>query len=423
MVGILPDVANGALVTRDGAGVPTNPPGVQGSYVPPAGFTSSCLLTALPSDCTARMSAAQINAIVSELLCFMATLNPDGTYNCASLCNISAAFNAWWDEHNNTNATIDGDGTAGNLFRVNPLATVAAILANDAAGDGLAVGLTSTALTNILTTGPDGRLFVPAPAAAPAPVIRNYLTGLELSTAGASASFGITAGIAADRTNVEMMELTAALTKTTAAWAPGNAGALDTGAIVANTWYNVHEIKRPDLGTVDVCISLSSVAPTVGGANPIPAAYTRNRCIGSMKTNASSQWVKFVQVGDDFDWDAVSGPNVTFAGTTAVQAGVVNVPPKARVIAKLHVLAIAPGAGAGQGRAWIFPPDTNTALAIASAANFNAGIFTSAAGSQGAQRMDVRTNAAGNITCSLEVTTMTVQVTASGWIDRRGRDG
>lgn len=147
--------------------------------------------------------------------------------------------------------------------------------------------------------------------------LRSYLAGLMLSTAGASATFGIAAGMAADSTNVDMMVLASAFTKTTAAWALGSGnGALDTGTIAANTWYHVYLIKRSDTGVVGVAISLSAVAPTTGGN--IPAAFGLYRRIGSMRTNASSQWTKFVQVGDCFIWDVPFGDVSAYAlGTTS----------------------------------------------------------------------------------------------------------
>jgi hypothetical protein len=72
-----------------------------------------------------------------------------------------------------------------------------------------------------------------------------------------------------------MMTLAAAINKTTAAWAVGGGnGALDTGAIAANTWYNVHLIKRADTGFTDVLLSTSATAPK------LPTNYTLFRRIG-----------------------------------------------------------------------------------------------------------------------------------------------
>ena len=249
-------------------------------------------------------------------------------------------------------------------------------------------------------------------------IMRSYLAGMTLSTAGSSSSFGIAAGVAVDSTNVDAMTLAAAYTKTTAAWAVGSGnGSLDAGTIANSTWYHVHQIKRPDTGVVDVLISLSATAPT------LPTNYTLARRIGSMKTNGSAQWIKFSQNGDEFLWDAVNGPDVNFGGTTAVQSGVVNVPTGVKVNALLSAGAIAPGSGAaGQGRAWLFSPDVNLAAVVAGVANFNVGVFTSALGSQTWQPLSIRTNTSALVYASIEITSMFLQVTATGWIDRRGRD-
>jgi hypothetical protein len=117
--------------------------------------------------------------------------------------------------------------------------------------------------------------------------------GLTLSTAGSSGTFGIAAGGASG------MALASAYTKTTSSWAVGTAaGALDTGAIANTTWYHVWLIERVDTGVVDVLFSTSATSPSM------PANYTRKRRIGSMKTDGSAHWVKFVQLGDEFLWGA-----------------------------------------------------------------------------------------------------------------------
>lgn len=92
MPGIIPTLAQGALTVRDSGGVCLAPAGVSNDYCPPALFTSSCDILYLPDDCTARITAAQINGFQSEMLCLAATMNPNGNWNCDSLCNLSAAF-------------------------------------------------------------------------------------------------------------------------------------------------------------------------------------------------------------------------------------------------------------------------------------------------------------------------------------------
>lgn len=93
---ILPDPTSAAgVVYRDAAGNPTNPPNVFNAYPPLPEFLSTCLLTALPSTCDARIEPRQINAIVSELLAFAECLDPTGTWDCNSLKNLCAAFTVW----------------------------------------------------------------------------------------------------------------------------------------------------------------------------------------------------------------------------------------------------------------------------------------------------------------------------------------
>lgn len=69
-------------------------------------FTTSCDYLALPSDCTARILPSQINAFMSELLNFAATLVPSGEWDCDSLDNLGRLF-----DHYRTNT-----GVGRNLF-------------------------------------------------------------------------------------------------------------------------------------------------------------------------------------------------------------------------------------------------------------------------------------------------------------------
>lgn len=120
MAGILPEGTAGGLVIRDAAGAPINPPGVQNAYTPAPAFVSDCELTALPSDCTARIEPKQINAIVSELLAFAECLDPDGPWDCGSVTNLCSAFTAWiaayesFDDDRYVNTT--GDTMTGPLL-------------------------------------------------------------------------------------------------------------------------------------------------------------------------------------------------------------------------------------------------------------------------------------------------------------------
>lgn len=159
-----------------------------------------------------------------------------------------------------------------------------------------------------------------------------YISGLILSTAGASSTFTISAGAASDVAGSGLMTLAASITKTTASWAVGSGnGALDTGSIAISTWYHVWQIKRVDTGVVDILISLSVSAPTM------PASYTLKRRIGSMKTNASSQWTSFAQIGNEFVWQVpLQDLNGFVLTATPVAVTLNGVPPGLTVMARFN---------------------------------------------------------------------------------------
>ncbi|MET4332015.1 hypothetical protein ABIB80_007877 [Bradyrhizobium sp. i1.15.2] len=243
-------------------------------------------------------------------------------------------------------------------------------------------------------------------------LLRGYLAGLTLSTAGSSATFSVAAGVAVDSTNAGFMLLASAYTKTTSAWAVGTGnGALDTGTIAASTWYHVYQIKRTDTGVVDVLISLSATAPT------LPANYTLFRRIGSMVTNGSSQWLKFVQVGDEFLWDTPStNVNVSNLGTTPTLFGL-SVPIGFQVNALLRGAM----SNATLGTALLI----NSADEAASSTGAPPGNYTClnpSAGVAGSFVVNVRTNVNGQIRAVASQASSTLLVVTYGWVDRRGRD-
>jgi hypothetical protein len=212
--------------------------------------------------------------------------------------------------------------------------------------------------------------------------------------------------VAADSTNAVMMTLAAALTKTSAAWAVGAGGALDTGTIAASTWYHVYLIRRPDTGVVDVLLSLSATAPT------LPANYTQFRRIGSMKYG-SAQWFSFTQVGDDFVW---SVPVCDILGVSAVGGAgfaMPSVPPGIAVKMDVTLAYVSSAAAsvlyvdhfAGAASAGVTSGYSVTNPVANQAASTRALIWTNN------QNIHLQNNVAGN-----------AYVTVFGWIDRRGRD-
>jgi hypothetical protein len=246
--------------------------------------------------------------------------------------------------------------------------------------------------------------------------LRSWLTGLVLSTAGSSATFGVAAGEAADSTNVMLIQLVSAYTKTTATWAVGSAaGSLDTGAIANNTWYHVYLIRRPDTGVVDVAISTSASTPTLGGT--IPAAYTQYRRIGSVRTNASAQWLRFFQLGDEFLW---SVPTLDINA-----ANISNAAPE------LRVLPVPLGVQVNAfGVFYITSATLNAQVMLSSpdaplSANVPVGLMAlnvPVANTFVATSFNVRTNTASQIAAQSNFASTSLGLSVTGWVDRRGRD-
>ncbi|MGM4992705.1 hypothetical protein [Tardiphaga sp. 841_E9_N1_2] len=251
-----------------------------------------------------------------------------------------------------------------------------------------------------ITPGPDD-LMTPT-------LMRSYLAGLTLSTAGSSASFGIAAGVATDSTNVDMLALTSAYTKTNTIWAIGSGnGGMDTGTASANTWYHVFLIKRPDTGVADILVSASATSPT------LPTNYTMFRRVGSIRTDGSSNWLLFSQFGDEFLWGVGSLTNDVNDNTlgTTPKLYTLRVPPGVKVTARIRSNGVSSSfliASPDEGTIAFNTPTTNQT------SNSSSGVTTNT--------LDVRTNTSAQVQAVAQGASTSIFITAYGWIDRRGRD-
>lgn len=240
-------------------------------------------------------------------------------------------------------------------------------------------------------------------------VMRGYLSGLTLSTAGGSTSFGISAGVGVDSTNAYAMTLASAITKTMSSWAVGSTnGSLDTGTIAASTMYHIYLIQRPDTGVVDVLSSLSASSPTM------PTNYTLARRIGSIRTDASTKWLAFTQIGDEFILALPIGDlNISNLGAATLYT--LSVPPST----KAHIRMLGTHASAVSGvlitapqessPTWNVPPGNVTATMPSTTTNFN-------------MCLDVQTDSSSRISALAPSTNTVLQIATWGWADRRGRD-
>lgn len=245
-----------------------------------------------------------------------------------------------------------------------------------------------------------------------ATLLRSYLAGLTLSAAGATATFGVAAGTAANSTNVSMLALASAYTKTTSAWAVGTGnGAIDTGTIANNTWYHVYLIQRIDTGVVDVVFSTSVSTPT------LPANYTLFRRIGAMRTNGSAQWIKFAQNCDEFLWDVMVGDvAVSNLGTTGTLY-TLTVPTGVKVNALMRGSFTNAAIDVG---GFISSPDESDQVVSVSAGRVH--FVVSVAAKFVANAFNIRTNTSAQIRAVSDTAGSSLNISTYGWTDRRGKD-
>lgn len=244
--------------------------------------------------------------------------------------------------------------------------------------------------------------------------LQNYLSGLTLSWASTT-TFTVAVGAAADSTNTQFLNLASAITKSTSAWVVGSGnGGLDTGSIANNTWYHVYLIRRPDTSVVAVLFSTSASAPTM------PTNYTQKRRIGSVLTNGSAQFVKFIQNGDIFTWDIpVINNNATANPGTSAILRAVTTPLGVQCEAIIHSRSSTSTASSAVATIYTDPaqtdtvPDFNNSQQIG---NTSLGPFAN---------LRIRTDTSSQIRVRLNFSDALVQFTLAtdGWVDRRGRDG
>lgn len=262
-----------------------------------------------------------------------------------------------------------------------------------------------------LLTSLDG-MFPGATSASTIPnILQNYLSGLTLSTAGSSATFGIAAGVATDSANGAIMRLASAYTKTTSSWAVGTGnGSLDTGSIANSTWYHVWLIQRSDTKVVDVLISTSATSPTM------PASYDRKRRIGAMKTNGSAQWTSFTQLGDRFLWlTPVKDASAASPSDTNAITMTLTVPTGVKVGA---IIAARQDASGGSVYGYYSSLD-QTDLAASDDVTTN---YSSTAFPNPTVHLNIRTNTNGQIRGRFSGTGVQYTHYACGWDDARGKD-
>lgn len=244
------------------------------------------------------------------------------------------------------------------------------------------------------------------PPSAPAPVLRNYLTGLTLS-ASSTTVLGIAAGNATDSANVASMNLGAFTKATAGAWASGSgANGMGNGlTIAASTWY--HVCLANNGGVADVWFDTSAVCAN----RPTGIVDSAFRRIGSFKTDASSLILAFSQNGDEFLWASGGSGDVVLSsfGVTTRTAETINVP----LGVKVNALISGFGNNAAGSNFSIFSPDLTASTAIT--------VFVFGATNIGFGVLGVRTNASSQVEVANSAVSTSGTFGAVGWIDPRGK--
>lgn len=148
----------------------------------------------------------------------------------------------------------------------------------------------------------------------------------------------------------------------------------------------------------------------------MPTNYTLKRRIGSLLTNGSSQWVKFVQLGDEFIWDAppndLNGVSVASGLLFAI-----SVPPGLSVMARLNFLF---QSATGNTSVLIHSPLTASQTAVSPIGNAIGGVQNIAGTSNAPGHVSVMTNTSQQVRGSSNGTGI-LYVATVGWTDARGR--
>lgn len=253
---------------------------------------------------------------------------------------------------------------------------------------------------------------------------QGHIFGLTMSNNGTDTvnDIDVAAGEATAEGGGVLITLAASITKRLdAAWAVGtNQGGLNTGAEAANTWYEVHLIRRPDTGVVDVMFTTTANRAT------LPANYTQQRRIGWIRNDASSNILAFTQVDDYFTLTTQINDVAATLTSTAAQV-TVTVPPSC--IGRFRT-AMAAGAGgtnlSDQSIVFSEIVEGNVTPTITTGIASLAGTETaSAAVTASAAHMELRVSASSQIehdsSANAQTGGGTFDISTFGWIDRRGR--
>lgn len=245
-------------------------------------------------------------------------------------------------------------------------------------------------------------------------VPKGYINGLILSnnTTDAAKDIDILAGICRGGSNSADIELSSTYIKQIdAAWAVGtNQGGLDTGSVVADTWYHIWAIRRTDTEVSDILFSTSATSPTM------PTNYNQKRRIGAVLTDGSANIIAFYQIGDRFFLKTRINNLSTNSPSGSAANLVVSTPLGVELLAILALYLKNSSEGYvvvnSPDDADVAPSETNHDVTTGSAVNM-----------RGNNEILRKTNESSQVRYRSSDTSVTVlRITTVGWIDPRGRN-
>jgi hypothetical protein len=243
--------------------------------------------------------------------------------------------------------------------------------------------------------------------AASAALVPGLISGLQTANDGTTplTVLDINKGSCSDNLNGAMLNLPAQLRKSiNVAWAAGTgAGGMGPGlAVAANTWY--HVIATAIAGAVDVFFDTDPLA------SHKPAGAGVFRRLWSIKTNASSQIIPYLQIGDLGLWlTAIRDiSNMNLSATSPINVRMSVPPLPVMVQGRMNA-----SNASGPFFIDVLTPGTT---------GQNNGVIGVPSGQQGSAFFSVMSDALGQLRyVTGGGTTNTIYVDTYGWIDTRGR--
>jgi hypothetical protein len=246
--------------------------------------------------------------------------------------------------------------------------------------------------------------------------------GMANNSGDATNDIDFSTGQATDSTGViDIVAVTAMTKQLDVAWAAGTAaGGKMSAAAITDTTYHCFIIRKDSDGTADFGFDTSATAPTM------PTGYTFFRRIGSI-IRASSAIVGFTQKGSKFyrkvpAQASNSGDNPGTSALTMLAGSPLGVKFEA-VIGIYHIFA-RDNLAAAHGL--ITDPDTTDTVPSATINNFGPGLIGAVVGATPVNNstVNVHTDTSGQVRVRVSgsASGSSINLTAIGWIDQRGRD-